>query len=196
MAFRDRKWMTLVGGALFGVALALGGANGVQAQELEDSYGRSGGIKDASPQQRHMMISAFTGIHYGHHAGYGFPLVFAGRFYVPLVPNGFIPSINDEFGIEPGLDFVVTFLDSIYNDSTAFGMNVPVDAVWDFHITPSFDAYGKLGFVFGTVFGDYYGDFWWTFRTAVGMKLKMSEAVYFRAEVGWPALLVGFGFAL
>ena len=179
------------------------GAQDAQEQPAAES-GSSGGSMhqpgaffDTSPQTRPMMVSAFTGIHYGYYAAYGFPLALSGRFYIPLVHNGFIPSVNDEFGIEPGLDFAITFLSGIYDEGTVFGFGVPVDAVWDFHITSSFDAYAKLGFVFGNVFSDYgYGGFWWTIRSAVGLRLKISETVYFRAEVGYPALLVGFGFAL
>jgi len=171
----------------------------VSAQEADGggAMRQPGAFFDTTPQQRPMMISAFTGIHYGYYAAYGFPLAIGGRFYVPLVHGGFLPSVNDEFGIEPGLDFTFTFLSSIYDESTVFGFGVPVDAVWDFHITSSFDAYAKLGFVFGNVFSDFgYGGFWWTIRSAVGMRLKLSDAVYFRAEVGWPALLAGFGFAI
>jgi hypothetical protein len=154
-----------------------------------------GGIKDSSPQSRPMMISAFTGLHYGHFSGYGFPMLIGGRFSIPIVPDGFIPSLNDEFGLEFGMDFDITFLSSAYNDSVLFGFGIPADAMWDFHITPKFDAYAKIGVVIGSVFNSGYG-FWWTFRSAVGLRLKLNDVMYFRAEVGYPAIMAGLGFAL
>lgn len=157
--------------------------------------GESGGIKDISLHTRPQMISVFTGLHYGHFAGYGFPLLIGGRYSIPIVPDGFIPSLNDEFGLEFGLDFNFTFLSSTYADSVLVGFGIPADAYWDFHISDKFDAYAKLGFVFGTVFNSGYDGFWWTFRTAVGMRLKLNEAMYFRVEVGYPAIMAGLGFA-
>jgi hypothetical protein len=154
-----------------------------------------GGLMDASPQARPMMLSFFTGFHYGHYAALGLPLTFGGRFYIPLVQDGFIPSLNDEFGLEFGLDFNITFLSSIYTESSVFGFGVPVDVLWDFHITPNFDAYAKAGLVIGSVFSDRtYGGFWWTIRSAVGLRLKITEGLYFRAEAGYPSIIAGLGF--
>ena len=118
--------------------------------------------------------------------------------YIPIVPNGFIPSLNDEFGLEFGLDFTFTFLSDTYayrDQNVLVGFGIPADAMWDFHFSPRFDAYAKLGFVFGTVFSENYGGFWWTVRTAVGLRLKLNEVLYFRAEVGYPAIMAGLGFA-
>lgn len=152
-------------------------------------------IKDASPKDRPQMLSFFTGIHYGHFAGYGFPLQIGGRYYIPIVPDGFLPTVNDEFGLEFGLDFTFTFLSSLYQDSVLVGFGVPADAVWDFHFSAKFDAYAKLGFVFGSVFNSGYDGFWWTIRSAVGLRLKLNEMLYFRAEVGYPSIMAGLGFA-
>jgi hypothetical protein len=174
--------------SLFGAALALSAPGHAAAQE-------AGGIKDTSLQARPQMVSIFTGLHLGHFAGYGFPLLVGGRYYFPIVPNGFLPTLNDEFGIEVGLDFDFTFLSSAYRDSVLVGFGIPADGLWDFHISPRFDAYGKLGFVFGSVFNSGYDGFWWTFRTAVGMRLKLNDALYFRAAVGYPAIMAGLGFA-
>jgi hypothetical protein len=156
----------------------------------------AGSIKDAGPHARPQMISVFTGLHYGHFAGYGFPMMFGGRYSIPIVPDGFLPTLNDEFGLEFGLDLHITFLSSIYTDSVLFGFGIPADAYWDFHFSEKFDAYAKLGFVFGSVFNSGYDGFWWTFRSAVGMRLKLNDVMYFRAEVGYPAIMAGLGFAM
>lgn len=151
-----------------------------------------GGIRDESPQTRPQMVSVFTGFLVDSFISYGFPLVLGGRYYYPIVPNGFIPSLNDEFGLEGGLDLLFLF-----GDTTYFGFGVPVDALWDFHFSPVFDAYFKLGFEIGTLFGSNsrYGGFWWDFRPAVGLRLKINEMLYFRAEAGWPSIMAGLGFA-
>ena len=170
-------------------------ASPVAAQEEQSGTHAPGGLMDESPQIRPMMLSFFAGLHYGHYAALGLPLTLAGRFYIPLVENGFIPPLNDEFGLEFGIDFNITFLSSIYNESTLFGFGVPVDVLWDFHITPNFDAYAKLGLVLGSNFSDFsYGGFWWTIREAVGLRLKITEGLYFRAEAGYPAIMAGLGF--
>jgi hypothetical protein len=160
-----------------------------------------GGLMDQSLKLRPHMLSFFAGLHYGYLGGYGFPLTIGGRYYIPLVHEGFIPSLNDEFGLEFGLDLNIMFLSSFYakSESTVFGFGVPVDAMWDFHFTPNFDAYAKLGLVLGNVFGSSlygYGGFWWTIRSAVGLRYKLTDTMYFRAEVGWPAIIAGLGFAL
>jgi hypothetical protein len=157
---------------------------------------RPGSIRDTTPQERPQMLSFFTGIHYGHFVGWGFPLTIGARYYIPLVHDGFIPPINDEFGIEFGADFDVTFLSSIYVENVLIGFGIPVEAVWDFHFSSKFDLYAKFGVVMGSAFSDYnYGGFWWALRETVGIRLKISEAVCFRAEAGYPSVLVGFGFA-
>jgi hypothetical protein len=160
------------------------------------SSGEPDSIKDSSPHLRPQMISVFTGFQFGHFAGFGFPMMLGGRYYIPIVPDGFLPSVNDEFALEFGLDLNFTFLSDIYADSVLFGFGVPAEAVWDFHFSPKFDAYGKVGFVFGSAFNSGYGGFWWDFRTHVGIRLKLNDVMYFRAEVGYPTIMAGLGFAL
>lgn len=159
-------------------------------------------LKDSSFHDRPQMVSVFTGFFLNRYLSEGVPYMIGGRYYYPIVPNGFIPSLNDEFGIEGGLDLLFLF-----GDNTHFGFNIPIEAVWDFHFSPTFDAYGKLGFMFGNVFaddyyyvggvrfGNSYGGFWFDPRFSVGLRLKVSESLYFRAEVGYPTIMAGLGFA-
>jgi hypothetical protein len=183
--------------ALLLAICALASTRTVAAQESDTPNTRQpGALMDASPQLRPQMLSFFAGLQYGHFGAYGLPLMIGGRYYIPLVHDGFIPPVNDEFGLEFGLDFNITFLSSVYSDSTVFGFGVPVDVLWDFHFTPHFDAYAKLGIVLGSAFSDrLYGGFWWTIRSAIGLRLKLTEALYFRAEAGYPAIMAGLGFA-
>lgn len=172
-----------------------GGTTTTTTTTTSSPAGEPDSLKDASLKLRPQMISVFTGFQFGHFAGYGFPMVIGGRYYIPIVPNGFIPSLNDEFGLEFGLDFNFTFLADRYADSVLFGFGIPAEAMWDFHFSPKFDAYAKVGFVFGSAFNSGYGGFWWDFRTAVGLRLKLNDAMYFRAEVGYPTIIAGLGFA-
>ncbi|MET0391115.1 MAG: hypothetical protein ABW321_34405 [Polyangiales bacterium] len=148
-----------------------------------------GNIRDSTPQDRPQMLSFFTGLQYNaNFTTYGFPFLLAGRYYFPIVKNGFIPSLNDEFGLEGGLNLLFLF-----GDTTYVGFGLPFEAVWDFHISTTFDAYAKAGFLVGSTFG--YDGFWWDFRTSVGLRLKLTPAMYFRAEVGYPSVMAGLGFA-
>jgi hypothetical protein len=157
--------------------------------------GEPDSLKDPGPHQRPHMVSAFTGFYFGTLSRAGFPMLIGGRYLLPLVADGFLPTLNDEFGLEFGLDLSFTFLSSRYSDTLLFGFGVPVDAYWDLHISPRFDAYVKAGFSIGSGLGDY-GSFWWDFRTSVGLRLKLNDTMYFRAEVGYPTIMAGLGFAL
>jgi hypothetical protein len=172
-------------------ALALG-AVALSSPVAHAQEGEAGSLRDASFHARPQMVSIFTGFQLNRFVNYGFPLTIGGRYYFPIVPNGFIPSLNDEFGIEGGLDLLFLF-----GHKTFFGFGVPVDAMWDFHFSPKFDAYGKLGFLFGNMFGSgyRYGGFWFDFRPAVGMRFKINDVLYFRAEAGYPVIMAGLGFA-
>jgi hypothetical protein len=173
-------------------ALALGTVVLASPEVARADEGASGTLRDSSFHARPQMVSVFTGFLLNRFVSYGFPFTIGGRYYYPIVPTGFIPSLNDEFGIEGGLDFLFLF-----GHDTYAGFSIPIDAMWDFHFSPTFDAYAKLGFLFGNVFGSgyRYGGFWFDFRPAVGLRLKLTDTLYFRAEAGYPAIMAGLGFA-
>ncbi|HEY2735837.1 MAG TPA: hypothetical protein VGI70_17690, partial [Polyangiales bacterium] len=61
---------------------------------------------------------------------------------------------------------------------------------------PSLDAYVKAGLIFGGDFSDHLHDgFYVYFMTTVGMRLKITPSMYFRAEAGFPWVKAGLGFA-
>jgi hypothetical protein len=189
-----RRTLTL---AAFAIGLGLfAGAVGPSNVAAQDA---PGGLKDNSPHDRPMILSFFTGINWGYYASYGFPFNLGGRFYIPIMRDGFIPPINDEFGIEFGLDFNFVFISdrySYYEDSTVFGVGFPVEALYDFHFSRSFDAYVKLGIIFGADFSDYLHDgFYVNAISAVGMRLWFTDNLMFRAEAGFPWIKAGIGIA-
>jgi len=149
-----------------------------------------GGLFDtASGKHRPMLVSVFAGLPYGYYS-YGFGFGVGGRFYLPLVHDGFIPQINDEFGIEFGVDVSPSF-----GTYTYVFFDIPVQVMLDVHITPQFDAYAKVGIAPTFYVGhttDIYAAGW--FAGAVGLRYKIGESFYLRAEAGYPMLMVGIGF--
>lgn len=141
-----------------------------------------------------MMLSFFTGFHYRRGIRRGdFPFIFAGRFYIPIMHDGFLPPINDEFGVEFGADM------NVYTGGGRFGLGFPVTAMWDFHFSEMFDAYCKAGFILGNDFVDTRNgnrnDFWYGPVAAAGIRLRITDWLYFRAEGGYPVVMAGLGFA-
>jgi hypothetical protein len=190
-------------GACLSLCAALALALGVSALSpnaaLAQATEQAGGLKDASPHDRPMMLTLWSGINWGYYAHYGFPLNIGARFYIPIMKDGFIPSVNDEFGIEFGADFNFVFLVQkydYYGSSPIVGFAMPIEAMYDFHFTRSFDAYAKAGFMFGSDFSDYLHDgFYVNFVSAVGMRLELTPGLYFRAEAGYPWIKAGIAFA-
>ena len=145
---------------------------------------RSGYLLDASPQERPMILGIHAIIPYGYY-GYGFGIGAGATFYIPLVKDGFIPPLNDEFGLDFGAD--LNFFFAYY---APFSITVPVCVLWTFHITDKFSAYAKVGialkihpgYVF-PIFPDGVG--------VVGANFMFSKSFGVRAEAGYPGLKVG-----
>lgn len=187
---------------LVGLSLALiGTAAAAQEDEGGEEGGRRqsafrspGGLLDRSTHQRNMEIGVFLNLPYGYAWGlYGFPFGVGGRFYFPLVADGFISSINDEFGLEGGVDFMFRF--------SSYGfyplIDVPVSAVWRFHLTDRWTVYPKLGLGIG--FGYNYGytvPVYFVFESLVGAIFKINDALSLRFELGYPTARIGLGFSL
>lgn len=150
---------------------------------------RTGYLLDASPQERSMLLSIHAVVPYGYLGiGYGFPFGAGASFYIPLVKNGFIPPVNDEFGIDFGADVVFHL-----GYSAFFSLTVPVGVLWTFHITDKFAAYAKIGAALRIWPGhalSVYPDF----MSVVGVNYMFSKSFGLRAEVGYP--MVKFGILL
>lgn len=166
-------------------------------EEVVDTGGtgmrRPGYLLDRSEHsERSMMLDVHLLVPYGYlgYVGYGFPVGVGATFYLPLVKDGFIAPVNDEFGIDFGIDSA--FFLGGYSFAASFW--VPVAAQWKFHITDSFEAFAKLGLALRVwpgytlpVYFDVYG--------SVGINWMFSKAIGLRAEVGYPGLKVGVVFA-
>lgn len=157
-----------------------------------------GALLDASDQgKRPMMISAFLGLPYYYGIGVGF----GGRFYIPILHNGFISTVNDSFGIEFGADFSF----HPYFGGSFFNLDVPVEARWNFHVFEKLEVYAKAGLGLSLIFGNY-GPYlgYYTgpvgvlprFVGNVGLLYHLNKNVSLRAEVGYPWAKIGIGIAL
>ena len=156
------------------------------------------GLFDASNKTRKSMLSFFVGLPYGGYSGYGyyggFPIGLGARFYLPIVPNGFIPSLNDSFGLEFGVD--ASFYLGGFG-GTGIGLGIPIEARWGFHLIPKLEVYGKVGFALGFFVVPNYGVAFWPYAVAqAGVVYQITETIALRAEVGYPNIKVGIGIAL
>lgn len=160
--------------------------------------GQNSLLDTGSGHTRRSMISVFVGIpwyssYYGPFYSTSLTFNLGGRFYLPLVKEGFLPMLNDSFGVEFGADLFVGLPGFGYG-SVGFGMQIPAEVRWNFHLFPKLEVYAKLGAALGVLFTPVV---WVTpiLIVNVGALFKLNETFYVRAEVGSPALKVGIGFA-
>jgi hypothetical protein len=161
--------------------------------------GDGGGIKDNGPHVRPMMASALLYTPWRYGFGFGVKL----GFEIPLVHNGFIPSINNSFSIEPyfGLGW------NNYNRGTNFGLidddfaavefTPGVSVLWSFYFSSQFRAYAAIH-TGVTIVNPYYAgdndrvdddgldnDIDFHFELAPGIVYKLNDKIALRAELGW-----------
>ena len=153
-----------------------------------------GGLLDRSEHTRPMEIAFFLNIPYGYGWGYygGFPFGVGARFYYPLVADGFISAINDEFGLEGGADF--TFRFGYYGFYPL--LDIPVAAVWRFHLTDKWTVYPKVGIGIGIGYNYYNSPVYFVFEGLAGAIYKINETMSLRLELGYPGVRAGLAIAL
>jgi hypothetical protein len=159
------------------------------AHEYEEDRYRSGGLLDANSHSRPVLLSVHGVLPYSHFYYGGFPFGVGASLYIPLVRDGFIPPVNDEFGLDFGADAIF-----FAGNRNVFGLWVPVSLLWTFHFTESFAAYVKAGIALRFWPGDvlpFYPDF----VGAIGLNWMFAHSVGLRVEAGYPGLKVGLLFA-
>lgn len=156
-----------------------------------------GSLKDSSDKSRPLGISVMGWLPWWHGFGIG---VKAG-VEIPIVPNGFISSLNDSISIEPS--FSLAFTDwgglSLYDDVSVIQMLPALAGLWSFHFSEQFRVYGAIALGYGLV--SYSGDsntylenydfnyIYAEFNAGVGYALGSAFAL--RAELGWHGLRGG-----
>ncbi len=155
----------------------------------DDNAHRPGFLLDSSAQSRPVLLSVHAVLPYNHFGRGGFPLGVGASLYIPILHNGFIHPVNDEFGIDFGADAI--FFTGYRNP---FGLWIPVSLLWTFHFTDTFAAYVKAGVALRFWPGDpfpLYPDF----VGAIGLNWMFARSVGLRVEAGYPGLKVGLLFA-
>lgn len=147
----------------------------------------------------------------GFYPGTGFGV--GGRFTIPIVKNGFVPSINNSVGIGFGLDWL-HYSSCYYNfGNRGYGcaanyLQVPVVMQWNFFVAERWSVAGEPGLgIYHGFFDDDYcnglpGGCIRATRTGVYPifhvmgRYHFNEKVSLTMRVGYPTISVGVSFFL
>ena len=157
--------------------------------------GEADSITDAS---LHTRPTDFSLLGYIPFYGFGFGIGVEGRYEIPILPNGPIPTLNNSISLEPSFGIS-------YNSSGASGFDYHLTVlspalygIWSFWFSKEFRAYGGLGLgyniavVSGNSGGGTFSSFYWD--PVVGIFYKFAPALAFRAEAGREAIKAGVSF--
>jgi hypothetical protein len=118
------------------------------------------------------------------------------RFGIPIVSNGFVPSINNSVAITFGADL-------IHYDGCYFGvcstsaLDFPVALQWNFYVAKQWSVFGEPGivvhgFVGGCPVDQACVDVWPSFF--VGARYRITDKVALTMRVGFPSFSFGVSF--
>jgi len=176
-----------VAGCLLSATLLSGSA-------VASERGEPGTITDRSHHERGSDLSLLLWIHYYYGYGIGGNI----RYEIPVLPDGFIPSINDEFTLEPSLGIAATRYNYPPDRVSVLNLAPALYGLWSFWFSTPFRAYWGLGlgFNFATYTGTYPGFapayvFW---DLVIGLSYNFNRDVAFRAELGTQGLKLGVSF--
>ncbi|HEY8427712.1 MAG TPA: hypothetical protein VIL20_05030 [Sandaracinaceae bacterium] len=143
------------------------------------------------------------------HAGFtwwGVGFASGARFGIPILNNGFVPSINNAVYINFGADFYWT---RWYRNCRGpndcyweygFGLGFPVALHWEFYFNENWSAFVELGFQLffhprfwnGEPYDVYEAGYW--FLGAVGGSFHVTEWFLLTLRVGTPYVSFGMTF--
>jgi hypothetical protein len=185
---------------LFGLCAVLLTTSGVAlaatSKSSDSSQGEPGSITDTRVHTREADITAFFWLPWAYYSiGIGGQL----RFEIPIVPDGFIPAVNDEFTLEPSFGIAAGCLSCSGYTVIEFAPAVYVN--WRFHFSKEFNAYGGLGL--GVNIGSYSSSVYGSTAVnayidpCVGLTYQFPSSDFaFRAQLGREGLMAGFSFYL
>jgi hypothetical protein len=127
-----------------------------------------------------------------------------GRFSIPIVDNGFVPSINNSVAIGFGLDLL--HYDSCwYNaDCSANYIHIPVVMQWNFYVSQHWSVFGEPGLV---IFHGFFDDC--PFQNGcpgrpretsvepalyLGGRYHFNDKMSLTMRIGFPSISVGISF--
>jgi hypothetical protein len=161
-----------------------------------DPQGEPGSITDTRTHTREPDISALFWLPWAYYSiGLGGQV----RFEIPILQDGFIPAINDEFTLEPSFGIATGCLGCNLGGGV-LELAPALYGNWRFHFTPEFDAYFGLGV--GVNIGVYSGAGTATgwnpyIDPCVGVTYRFpSSSFAFRGQIGREGLMAGFSFYL
>jgi hypothetical protein len=215
-----RRWQSAVRPALlrhlvlFAVLVAVGlGARSARAEDL--IIKRPGDHPTYSVEiEPHLTLAFFIPTAGSSGVGLG------GRFTIPIVRNGFIPSINNSVGIGFGLDWIsyngcYRRWGNPYSCPNFQAFVLPVVMQWNFFLSTHWSVFGEPGLaIHVNSYGDCV-DFYYDNRGGrvpyacgsapgrvgldpfilfVGGRYHFSETVALTMRIGWPYASIGVSF--
>lgn len=167
----------------------------------------------ATARADHDIDTPFTGtrpLQLELHAGlswYGLGFAGGARFGIPIVQNGFIPSLDNAVYLNFGVDaYFVRYYGRCSAggcfDAYAFALGIPVALHWEFYFSDMWSAYAEIGFQFFLPpslwqYGDWdYNGGWighWVVA-AVGGSMHLSDAFALTVRLGNPYFSFGVEF--
>ncbi len=133
----------------------------------------------------------------------GATLGLGGRASIPLVQNGFIPSINNSVGITFGLDLL--FYQSCYyhGSCSATSLEFPVAMQWNFFVAQRWSVFGEPGlYVYHAFLPDCPAGLPCPTATGVlpavwaGGRYHISDSISLTMRIGYPTFSFGVSFFL
>jgi hypothetical protein len=157
---------------------------------------QEGSIRDASDKRRPFTLSVLAYVPWWYGIGIGARV----GFEIPIVHNGFIPSINDSFSLEPSFAIAYSTYNqfSYYDDLHALRYTPALAVLWSFYFSPKFRVYGavNLGYTIVDYTGDLGGyefksDDYFYYEVSAGIFYDFNQHLSVRAELGWQGLRGG-----
>lgn len=134
-------------------------------------------IKDTNAKERPMNLDGMVSIYPAGWIGLG------GWFAIPIVPEGFLPMLNDSFDVEVG-----AYMSFFWFYSSSFvGLTPLGGARWKFHLTPDWTAFvtAKMGWQIGFT-SSVPGASVFRGGPSVGAYWHPDDTMWIRLEAGYP----------
>jgi hypothetical protein len=142
------------------------------------------------------------------YAGYGINDVGIGlglRATIPIVKNGFIPTINNTVGIGFGFDYMYFGCAEAGLSCGVSALYFPVVLQWNFYVAQRFSVFGEPGFSLNYAFysqdacgggckGAIPNDFFPGFVFEVGGRYHINEHLALTGRIGFPNITFGVSF--
>ena len=151
--------------------------------------GTPNSISDTGPHTRQPDLSLLAWLPWYYGVGIGLDA----RFEIPILPDGFIPNVNDDFTIEPSFGFAV----ATYFGYSVVDLTPAVYGIWGFHLSDRLRVYGGLGLGWDLWFANNGFNasasgatpFYWDL--CLGLNYKFASNMAFRGEAGSQGLKAG-----